>query len=571
MRDFGKMATTLLLGFGLLIVCLYTYLSHLPFNYTLDGLAFSAQVEKENVPLWVFFHPHHLIYTYMGKLFFVWGREHGAFWDGLVALQFLDIMTGALGVLIVFHLLVRETDDRLIAALSAAGMAFSHSYWYFSTIPGVRIFATVTPLFAWYVLTYQKNKPPMFGWAVGFAHAFAVLGHQTNLLLIPAFLGGILLLREKTFWERLRTSFYYLTALSIGVLSAYAFVGRYIYYRKNFHDFLWWASSYFHEGRWGGYFKASGFERGESAMMRAFLASIPSAKTIGESLTFGAATTIFQYTVLVLLVLLLLRSGYHWSRHRQALWVSILWIAAFVPFFIWWEPWNIEFWVSSTIPCWVLMGLLASDLTGRWKNGVLRFANRMVTTGVWTALIVLLFLYNIQGSSAKSIGNAYNFKILLGAIESNVGADDLLILDGINNVHYYLDRFQKRGYLSLYTFLRKYTSVQRQEAVSKPKVKAGHAHGKTDPWTDLSDMIKKTWKSHHKVWVLTEAVNDIDGGREQLEGEMGLPKGHLKAFFTQYRLKPVSYQEKVYCYEVVQSSPSVPSAEDTESKGQDQP
>jgi hypothetical protein len=563
MREWNKPASTLLFGLSLWTICFYVYLSHLSFNYTFDGLAMSSQAEKDNLPLWLYFHPHHLLYTFLGRLFFLWGRAHGATWDGLVALQFFDILTGTLGALIAYHLLLRETNDRLIAVLSAAGMIFCHSYWYFSTIPGVRIFATVTPLLAWYALTYVKKLPPAFGWVLGFAHVLAVLGHQTNLLLIPAFLGGILLLKEKTLWERIRASIYYLTALTIGVLSAYGIIGRYIYYRKTFHEWLWWVFSYFHSPqKWGGHFKPSGFERGGSAMVRAFLPNVPPLKNMTESLTFSAAETILQYAVLVLLAVLLLRFRHYWNRHRQALWVSILWIVAFVPFFVWWEPWNIEFWVSSTVPCWILLGLVVSDLSKYWKNPVLHLANRGTAVGVWAALMTLLYFYNFQGSVAKTMMvNHYDFQELLGALDWKVRTNDLLVLDGINNVHYYIDRFQKRGYLSLYTFLnsKKYKGQEKEEFDKKPKVEPDKASSaKADPWADLSDSFQQTWKRHRKVWVLTEAVNNFDGGRQLLEETVGLPEGRLRDFFTQYQLKPISYHGTVYYYEVIQPSSTTP-------------
>ncbi len=558
MREWSKLATTLLLGFGLGIFFLYLYLSHLSFNYTFDGLAFSAQVEKDNLPLHLYFHPHHLLYTFLGRLFFLWGRAHGATWDGLVALQFFNLLTGVVGILILFHLMVRETNDRLAALLSASGLAFTHSYWYFSTIPGVRVFATVTPLLAWYVLTYLRNKPPFFGWILGAAHALAVLGHQTNLLLVLAFLGGIFLIHEKTRWERLRASLYYLASLSALVLAAYAVVGRYVYFRKTYHDWLWWVFSYFHASqKWGGYFKPSGFERGGGAMVHAFLPGVPSLKALYLSLTYGTAETILQNAVLVLLALLLLRLGHHWAHHRQAVWVSVLWLTAFVPFFVWWEPWNIEFWVSSTIPCWVLMGLVVSDLSQWFGSPIIRWANRSVALAAGSCLLILLFTYNVQGSAVKSrLLNHYDYKGLLGALDWKVRVDDLLVLDGINNVHYYVDRFQKRKYLSLYNFLRTYKTIGDKETGKTPEKESNAASMPyPDPWADLSRSFQQTWKHHRKVWILTEAVDDFDGGRQLLEETLKLPEGRVREFFEQYQLKPITYSGRVYFYEVLKPLP----------------
>lgn len=228
MREWSKPFSTLLIGFSVWLFCVFIYLSHLPINYTYDGMVFASRIEQGNTPIWDMFHPHHLIYILLGRLFFLWGKAHGADWDGLVALQFFDLITGSLGVLIAYHLLIRETNDRIIAALSALGLAFTFSYWYFSTSPGVRIFATVTPLFAWYLLTYLKTSRPAFGLWLGLAHALAVLGHQTNLLLMPAFVGAIWLLNKKTLWEKIKTTFYYLAVLTLGVLGVYGFVGRFV-------------------------------------------------------------------------------------------------------------------------------------------------------------------------------------------------------------------------------------------------------------------------------------------------------------------------------------------------------
>ncbi len=559
MREWNKPASTLLLGFGLWTLCLYLYLSHLSFNYTFDGLAMSGQVEKDSTPLYLFFHPHHLLYTFLGRLFFLWGRDHGATWDGLVALQVLDLMTGLAGVLLAFHLLVRETNDRLVAALAAAGMAFSHSYWYFSTIPGVRIFATVTPLLAWYLLTYQKRMPAAFGWVTGSAHGLAVLGHQTNLLLVPAFLGAILILKEKTWWEKLRACLYYLVSLTLIVLAAYGLVGRYVNYRKTFHDWLWWVFSYFHSPQnWGGHFDKTGFGHGQSAMVRAFLPHTRPLDNMAEPFTFGSAETILQCSVLFLLAVFLLRLPHYWKHNRQTLWVAVTWVAAFVPFFVWWEPWNIEFWVSSTVPCWILMGVVGADLSQLWKNPVLHFANRGMTICLWTFLITLLFFHNAEGRGSKLVANHYDFQELLGALDWKVRADDVLVLDGINNVHYYLDRFQKRKYLSLYNFLRTYKTIGDKETGKNPeKEKNKKASAGPDPWGDLSEVFQDAWKRHRKVWALTETVDSIDGGRQLLEETLKLPEGTIREYFVNtYKLKPIAYHKKVYFYEVLKPVPT---------------
>src|SRR6185295_2259075 len=104
MREWSKPASTLLFGLGLLILCFCVYLSNLPVNYTYDGMVFASRVENPHVRPWDLFHPHHLLYTFLGHLLFLWGKENGALWDGLVALQFFDVMTGVVGIFLAFHL-----------------------------------------------------------------------------------------------------------------------------------------------------------------------------------------------------------------------------------------------------------------------------------------------------------------------------------------------------------------------------------------------------------------------------------------------------------------------------------
>jgi hypothetical protein len=554
MREWSKPAVTLILGMGLSLFCFSVYLSNLPVNYTYDGMVFASKVEGDHYPLWDYFHPHHLLYTFLGRLLFLWGRAHGATWDGLVTLQFFDIVTGTLGILLTFHLLVRETNDRWVAFLSAAGLGFTLSYWYFSTTPGVRIFATVTPLLAWYVLTWQKKFPPIFGFVVGLFHALAALGHQTNLLLVPAFLVGFWCIPGRGWWEKTRMCLYYSLALTMGVLSVYGFVGRYICYRKTYASWLWWVFSYFHVKAWGGHLEQAGVDRGKFAMVQAFLAKAIPLQTMTEPFTFEAAKVLFQYALWFLLAVLVLRSFRYWKNYRQVLGVSLLWLIAYVPFFIWWEPWNIEFWVSSTVPCWILIGVVASDLSNLWSQPILYFANRLFFLSLWTSLVALLFFYNFHGTIVRSTQNAYGHKALMGALDWKVRRDDLLVLDGINTIPFYIDRYHKQDYLSLHAFLKKY-QPKAVDKMATPVPRIGPKATPTpppDPWADLSKLFESVWKHHRKVWVLTEAVDEKDDWRARLESLMKLPPGKLTEYFRSYELKPVTYQQKIYFYEVVQ-------------------
>ncbi len=565
MREWNKPASTFFLGFGLWVVCLFVYLSKIPINYTYDGMVFAARVEKDHIRLWDLFHPHHILYTFLGRMVFFWGKAHGATWDGLVTLQFLDIVTGLFGVVIAFHLLVRETDNRPIAVLTAFGLAFSYSYWYFSTSPGVRIFASVTPLFAWYVLTYLKDHRPWFGLAVGSAHALAVLGHQTNLYLGPAFLAGIWCVRNKNFSERFKASLYYLFALGFWVLAVYGFVGRFACNRTTYDKWIAWILAYSHIPGWPrGNFGPSGFAMAKFGTLKAFLESANPSQTIAVSLTFDVTQTLLQYGLIALLAFLIMRLDLFWKYHRQALCFSVLWLLPFVPFFIWWDPDNIEFWVTTTPPCWILMGTVVAELSNRWENPVLSIANRGMIFALWGGLMGLLFLYNFSGLLfPHPVSSEHDRRPMMSALDWKVHVDDLLILDGINTLPFYLDRFQKREYLGLYPFFRRYQISALREKESKLKRRKSAIFIEAsptptpDPWKDLADRFEDKWKHHRKVWVMTEAADENDAWRKKLEKMLNFPEGRMSDFFRQYGQEPVTYRGKVYFCQLLEPTPTV--------------
>jgi hypothetical protein len=203
------------------------------------------------------------------------------------------------------------------------------------------------------------------------------------------------------------------------------------------------------------------------------------------------------------------------------------------------------------------MGIIASDLSQGWKSPVLHLANRGVMIGLCACLVTLFYLYNFQGSAARTLNNHYDFKELLGAVDGKVGKDDLLVIDGINNVHYYIDRFQKRSYLNLYNFLKKYKVLGDKETGKKAeKVTDEKIDPKDDPWFNLSATFQQAWDHHHTVWVLNEVTSNFDGGRQLMEETLGLPDDQLKAFFSQYKLKPLVYHNHVYLYEILKPAAS---------------
>ena len=135
-------------------------------------------------------------------------------------------------------------------------------------------------------------------------------------------------------------------------------------------SWMWWVFSYFHVQQWGGHLEQAGINQGGFAMVKAFLQENIPLKTMSAPFTFSTAETLLPIYALWFLL----------GRVGDSFWVDLekpktnglggLFMAAgfCCPCFIWWEPWNIEFWVSSTVPCWILMGVVVSNLTGLFRQ-----------------------------------------------------------------------------------------------------------------------------------------------------------------------------------------------------------
>jgi len=550
--------TTLLTAYALTLAALVFDLSHLPINHTYDGMVFASYVESPDTSAWDLFHPHHLLYNPLGRALYLWGQAHGAEWDGLSTLQFLDVTVGVLGLLLVFLLVRRTTGDLLCGLFTALGLGLTYSYWYFSTTPAVRILATVTPLFAWWVFASFRRTGILRGAATGAAHTLAVLGHQTNLLLAPAFLAGIWA-GEGPWRPKARASLAYLVCLTAGTLGVYGFVGRFVVSRVTFEKWVWWITAYFHVGKWGGNLGASGVEQAQTGWTLAFLGNAVKHDSLSGALTYGAARSLLISVLLVLAFLGLFSLRTLWREKREVLVVALLWLAAFLPFFLWWEPWNIEFWVSSTVPFWVILGtILAHHVRVEGEAGPVGHmtfgpARRWLLLTLAFGAVGLMGSYNYE-SKIKASPETFAYKNLLAALQSKVRTDDLVVVTGTNTIPLYFDRFQKRRYLNLLVFLKREKRAEERraerEAASTP-APAGRRGKKAkqkppDPFDGLDAEFKAVWKHHRRVYVLNEVSDPHSPWAPQVERIAGLKPGALDKFISKYPAKELTYRGRSY-------------------------
>jgi hypothetical protein len=102
--------------------------------------------------------------------------------------------------------------------------------------------------------------------------------------------------------------------------------------------------------------------------------------------------------------------------------LALVWLAVYGAFFIWWEAENIEFWIATLLPLWLLAGLSLASIPGRWPR---RAAEIVAVLGV-----ALLAWHNYPIIDRRGDA-AYDLqRILSAAVREQTTPDDLILSSG---------------------------------------------------------------------------------------------------------------------------------------------
>jgi hypothetical protein len=131
-------------------------------------------------------------------------------------------------------------------------------------------------------------------------------------------------------------------------------------------------------------------------------------------------------------------------------------------------------------------------------------------------------------------------------------------LSGANTIPMYLDRFQKRDYLSLMRYLATVKKAEARSVKTKRGTK-GVVPRKAQHFDGMDAAFRAAWKKRHRVFVLKEASESSNPWVPKLEVSAGLPEGSFRKFLSRYPHKDVKYQGKVYFSELKRPPVGAPS------------
>lgn len=173
--------------FGTLLV----YLLFPTKNYYWDGLSFALTIEKTASFDSSLIHPNHLIYNIVGWLVYNAMQGIGLEVRALSALQATNSLFSALSAVILFYILNQFLRSRYLASVLAFLLAFSATWWKFSTDANSYIPSVFFLLICFY-LVIRSGRPSTIVMA-GLSHAVAMCFHQLAIFFFPVALVAIFL------------------------------------------------------------------------------------------------------------------------------------------------------------------------------------------------------------------------------------------------------------------------------------------------------------------------------------------------------------------------------------------
>jgi hypothetical protein len=565
----------LTLGLGLL------YLSTRSVNHEYDSLDYALRIERGR-PFYELFHPHHLAHGYLCYLAFLAAKSLGYLGRAMELGQGFSAGLGALGIALFFWAMHKTTRHWGIALLASLGLAFTFGWWHASSILAVRVLNAVS-LVAVFACVPFALKGSYKGLAcLGLVHGFSILCHQTNVLLVPAIL--LVLWAEMKPGDCVRPWRPWLQFLSYGAGvagisgGAYAFVGYFIWVKKTLPSFSNWVFAYMGVEHWNRPL-AEPVKQVLFGWSNSFIGSIqPGPLVFGLAfddvrtllLLFAGALVfwllawgwvqaqgsmrgwgLFAVLVLGLAMLqmsqawsaligsLVLVSMSYWGlkqyQHKEAsgsnraetwpLLFSGAWLAAYVPFFIWWEPWNSEYWLAVLPAVFIVLGHAGARII-ECLSPIWLWPLRWAVLGTCFFAVGAMAMANYQGKVAFDAQRPNNRYYRFLDETQNMRDEDVLVLLGDNAIPLYLQHYQPlRRQISVYESMK-----TREESAELAL-------------DDLERKIQSELK-RHRVYLAKELVDGRPEDHLFLETRFGLEPGMVRRWPSQLDLRPVFIQGK---------------------------
>ena len=349
--------------------------------YYWDGITFAQTIENVSRLQPSLVHPNHIIYNFVGYVFFKLLRLFSPDIRALIALQILNILLSAVCARIFFAILVNTLRSLYLAVCLTLLFAFSATWWKFSTDADAYIPSVLFLLISFYLLLPgQKARPLLL--AVTFFVSMAF--HQLAIWMWPVLALGIYGQDgELSIKRRSLNAFYFSVVAAVLIISAYAYLFYLASPAFSIQRLLSWTASYSpdadtHFNLW------SNLRYSLRGLVRLFLGG-------RFSLLKGLMNplVIFLFAVLVTAVLFVIFNVVRTlatairvgqvpklqleTRQKTVLLLALLWSFVYVVFLFFWLPQN-TFYRLFYLPALILLfGLLLAARPHRVSRTLVAF------------------------------------------------------------------------------------------------------------------------------------------------------------------------------------------------------
>lgn len=221
------------LTFGLGVFLLLLYAAFPTRNHYWDGIGFALNIEgaaqdsselaAHQQPMGgshIYFNPNHLFHNLIGYVIYVSVHKLFPAVRPLDVLVRVNMLLSVITAMLVFLMLARWSGDVRLSLWLTLLMAFSATWWKFSTdanayVPGVFLLVACT-----FLLSDPLRRPPVA--AIGLLHAVSILVHQISVLFFPA---AVVAIWTHSYWcggkEKRKAAAVYTLAAGVPVIAAY--------------------------------------------------------------------------------------------------------------------------------------------------------------------------------------------------------------------------------------------------------------------------------------------------------------------------------------------------------------
>src|SRR5215217_9490685 len=218
------------------------YLSFPTRVYYWDGIVFAQAIEDASSLDISLVHPNHLIYNFVGYIFYKFLRAFGFELRAVTALQIMNSLLSAACAGVLFAILRNTLRSLYLSVCLTLLFAFSATWWRFSTDANAYIPSVLFVSLSFYlVLPDRKARPLLLGATFFISMAF----HQLAVLMLPVLALGVYLQNGPLTFKRRA-----LNAVLFSIIAGTLIVATYSYLfylatgSFDIAKLLTWSSSY---------------------------------------------------------------------------------------------------------------------------------------------------------------------------------------------------------------------------------------------------------------------------------------------------------------------------------------